>query len=80
MQTVLLKLNVKQSSLDKGLYYFFECNELSGILVVHVDDILFGGNSVFLKNVIEPLSAEFMFGAEHYGALRVLRCATHPKR
>ena len=52
----LTQLNVKQSTLDQRLYFLFENGLLVGILVIHVDDILYGGTASFVNNVIRPLS------------------------
>ena len=62
----LTQLQVKQSTLDRGLYFLFENGLLVGILVVHVDDILYGGTASFVNNVIRPLSQTLAFGTEHY--------------
>ena len=55
-----------QSVFDQGLYFFFENSQLAGILAVHVDDIIHGGNSNFLKSVIKPLSEILMFSTEYH--------------
>ena len=68
----LIKLNVKQSDLDQGLYFFLENGCLAGILVVHVDDILHGGNNSFIEKVIKPLSLIFTFGTEHHRVFEYL--------
>ena len=66
LRNELIKLNVVQSSIDPGLYFFFIGSELAGILAAHVDDIMHGGNSTFLKLVIQPLSKILLFSSEHH--------------
>ena len=69
----LVELKMTQSNLDQGLYLFFDQNNLiCGILVVHVDDLLHGGNDAFHENVIKPLSLFFTFGVENYRAFEYL--------
>ena len=68
----LTKLNVTQSVFDQGLYFFFENSQLAGILSVHVDDIIHGGNSNFLTSVIKPLSEILMFSTEYHSMFEYL--------
>ena len=59
----LLNLGTVQSQLDQGLYYYYDHRkQLIGILTVHVDDILHGGNDTFYQKVIQPLSLVLKFG------------------
>ena len=68
----LTQLKAQQSTLDQGLYFYFENELLAGILVAHVDDILYGGNDSFLTIVIQPLSQALVFGTEHYRVFEYL--------
>lgn len=58
----LLKLDVKMSQLDKSVFYHQVNQECVGIIIVHVDDFLFGGTDYFLTNVISKLHRLFVVG------------------
>ena len=71
----LLALGVSPSQLDHGLYFWFQQDQLCGILICHVDDILFGGNSSFLPSVINPLGQVLRFGSSHSTAFQYIGIA-----
>ena len=58
------KLGSTSSSLDKALFTWQSEGELYGIMLIHVDDLLFGGTSKFRKDVIDPLCAIFKIRSE----------------
>ena len=58
----LLNLDVKVSILDKAVFVYYKGNICEGILIVHVDDFLFGGTAAFHKNVIAKLYDLFLIG------------------
>ena len=60
----LLALNVFVSKLDPAVFTYHKNGELQGILIVHVDDFLFGGSELFYINVIEHLRKVFVVGLE----------------
>ena len=66
----LLNLNAKISNVDPSCFYWTENNILIGILLCHVDDMIFGGTVEFHKNVIEKLKFIFKFGAEESNAFK----------
>ena len=72
LRNELLKLKMVQSSLDQGLYFFFEGSELCGMLAAHVDDIMYGGSESFSKSVIQPMSKILLFSTEHDGIFEYL--------
>ena len=55
----LLKLNVKISKYDAGLFMYHYRGSLYGLLVTHVDGCLWGRSHVFVENVIKPLPRNF---------------------
>ena len=55
----LLKLNMKASKLDPGLFIYQHRGILHGILVTHADDFLWGGSHVFVENVMKLLHKIF---------------------
>ena len=66
----LLKLNVKQSSYDQGLFYWYNADRLEGIMVCFVDDQLWGGSSEFEEKVIQKLRKSFDINYEHSSAFK----------
>ena len=58
----LASLRVTPSPLDQGLYFSFHQDELIGILICHVGDILFGGDPNFLPSDL-PLEESFSLAA-----------------
>ena len=55
----LLKLNVKVSKYDHGLFMYQYRGTLHGVLVTHSNDFLRGGSHVFVANVIKSLYEVF---------------------
>ena len=68
----LSTLGVMQSSGDPGLYYWTRSNTLEGILVCHVDDMLWSGTKQFHEEVIELLRQALSFGTEQSVAFRYI--------
>ena len=71
----LLARGVSLSQLDHGPYFWFQQDQLCGILICCVDDILFGGNSNFLSSVINPLGQVLQFGISHSTAFQYIGIA-----
>ena len=59
----LLKLNVKISKYDPGLFMYQYRGTLHGLLVTHVDDFLWRGTHILVENVIKPLHKIFKIGS-----------------
>ena len=59
----LTNLNMEPCSLDQGLFTYAPDGVLSGILICHVDDILFGGTEQFCTEVIPSLENTFEIGS-----------------
>ena len=49
---------------DPALFYWSDDGEVSGMLTLHVDDILWCGNKFFVTKVIDQLRATFSIGKE----------------
>ena len=61
-------VNLEQSSLDQALYFIKDqSNELIGILLIHVDDCIFGGIDTFHKTVIRPITEKYEISSEDIG-------------
>ena len=68
----LLKLGVKQSSADHGLYFYHRNGRLQGIIVCHVDDMLWAGTELFKSGIICALQDSLSFGSQENTAFRYL--------
>ena len=71
--STLTQLGMKQSELDSCVFLWFD-NEnqdrLGGILALHVDDMLVGGNKNFQEKVLSQLKIKYPF--KHWVKMRVL--------
>ena len=64
----LIKLGCEQLSLDKAVYRWQdESNYLGGLLLLHVDDMLYCGNSEFVQKVIDHIKEQFEVSSESSG-------------
>ena len=59
VKSELKKLGVISSKFDEALFYYRVEGKLCGVMVLHVDDFLFGGNERFQKDVIQSLISTF---------------------
>ena len=60
----ILNLGCKSSSIDNGMFLMHSDNELIGILLIFVDDVLWGGTDKFHESVIVNLKEELEVGSE----------------
>ena len=67
----LLKLGISCSKFDEALFYCLVDNILIGLLVVHVDDVLYGGNSRF-QGLILKFASIIEVGACNSGCFKYL--------
>ena len=58
----LIKLGCEVSRLDSSLFFKHSNNVLTGVLVAHIDDLLYAGNPEFNKTVMEKVSERFQVG------------------
>ena len=62
LSKTLVGLGMKASELGGCMFYKRDdVGNLIGIIVFHVDDLIFGGNQQFLNEVFEPLKAKYPF-------------------
>lgn len=61
----LTELGCKPLRLDISVYSYYSEGNLSGLIVVHVDDFLCAGNETFKKNVLQPLESIFEIGSHN---------------
>lgn len=64
VHSFLLSVGAKVSKCDPALFYWLDGKEVSGILTLHVDDILWCGSTNFVVQVIDQLRATFSIGKE----------------
>ena len=69
---VLLKLGAVVSAYDNALYLWFDNDKLMGMLVSHVDDFAFCGNSKFHNTVINELKNTFQISVHQAGTFKYL--------
>ena len=69
---VLLKLGAVVSAYDNALYLWFDNDKLMGMLVSHVDDFAFCGNSKFHNTVIKELKNTFQISVHQAGTFKYL--------
>ena len=69
----LKRLEANQVKLDQAVFVWFDpSGSLCGIMVIHVDDFLFGGTSTFHHQVIDPLRSTFQIGTEVSSGMKYL--------
>ena len=52
-------MNCFRCSVDYGIFTWYDNQNLSGVLLTHVDDFLYAGTTSFIRKVIEPLCKQF---------------------
>ena len=73
MEKTLKELKCPTSKFDPALYFNIdeETEELKGMLMTHVDDIMYGtGDDDFEEKVMKPLKTKFEFGSEEESIFR----------
>ena len=68
----LITLNVSVSKTDPAVFFWKYDQVLCGVMTTHVDDFCWGGNKLFIENVIKPLRDIFSIGVEHSSMFRYL--------
>ena len=58
----LINLGMKQSKVDSSLFYMTSNTQVTGALIMHIDDFLHCGNEVFEEKVLKPLAEIFTVG------------------
>ena len=60
----LVQLGLTPCPADQGLFMWFPGDDLCGILICHVDDILHGGNDQFYNDIMHSLERTFDIGSK----------------
>ena len=69
VRDTLIKLNCKQSNLDKAVFRWYHNDTLEGILVLHVDDFMVTGTERF-QTVMKALNEKFQVGSRQEGKFK----------
>ena len=74
VQKELFQLGAVQSRLDNAMFiwYSHETENVMGIMVVHVDDFLYGGSKFFHNSVMRKFRTIFQIGLEESNQIRYL--------
>ena len=64
LREALINLGATPIQLDQGIFAWYDKSVLVGLMVIFVDDILYGGDSSF-SSVISQLKEEFKVGSEN---------------
>ena len=70
VSNVLTENGASVSCVDPAVFYWFEDNELKGILAVHVDDLIWEGSHEFESKVINRIRSSFLVSIEENGIFR----------
>ena len=65
VKSELDKLKVQSSIFDEALFYYKVDGHLEGVLALHVDDFIYGGSSLFTKDVINKLVSVFEISVQN---------------
>ena len=69
----LKALGGKQLRIDQAVFVWHNSSgDLEGIMVIHVDDFLYGGTETFKSNIIEKVHQAFTVGTEESSGMKYL--------
>ena len=69
---VLTEQGCKASKFDHGLFRWYYEETLSGIIALHVDDLLYGGRLEFINEIIQSIKDNLTVGSEDNDAFKYL--------
>ena len=72
LKKYLQNLGAKISQLDQAVFYESQNRTLQGVVLLHVDDTLWAGNSSFETRIIKPLKTRFLVSSEEHAHMRYL--------
>ena len=61
-KAILTKNGMTVSSLDLALFHYQDHGNFSGIMCIHVDDVLFAGDERFFNRVVSPIMKSLKVG------------------
>ena len=68
----LKRLRGKQMQQDQALFVWHDQGEISGVMIIHVDDFVYGGNDKFKSDVIGQFRKIFHIGSEQVTCMRYI--------
>ena len=71
LKKALNELGLTISQYDKAMFYFRDENKLQGIVIIHVDDLLYAGSGKF-QNIMKEVSQRFKISKCEQGAFRYI--------
>ena len=60
----LTELGCERSKLDHEFYYYKEGGQLKGVVMVHVDNLLYAGTDKFQENIMDEYTKMFTAGSK----------------
>ena len=72
LKEALEKFHCKCSKLDPAVFTYHQNSELLGILIIHVDDILWSGTEEFVNDVILKIRSTFSISSENRSAFKYI--------
>ena len=63
LKNVILENGMKMCALDLAMFYYQKNNQLSGVLCIHVDDLLFAGTDDFLSTIFASILKRLQIGS-----------------
>ena len=62
LKAILTENGMTVSSLDLALFYYQDDDKFSGVMCIHVDDVLFAGDEKFFNRVVTPIMKSLKVG------------------
>ena len=59
---MVLKLGLSVSLVDKSVFYYCLDGFCHGVIIIHVDDFLYGGDVMFHETIVQSIKARFIIG------------------
>ena len=78
LTSILLSLDGKQSTLDQALFSWYNSDGTCiGLMAIHVDDIIYGGDNSFQNHIIQPLRDKLEIGLEESNGMKYIGLDIH---
>src|SRR6201990_198253 len=69
---LLIRIGGKRSKIDNTIFKWEDDGIIYGIMGIHVDDLIYGGNKIFEEKVISKIKEELKVGREESGIFKYL--------